>query len=296
MLKQTIGKVGNVQVGRVLDSYILGETMQAWFPDFDREAVKPHEHWLCPTHYEPESGHFAMPVPSWIFELNGHNVLIDTCAGNHKNRPGVGEFHMLNNRYLERLAQSGLRPEDIDYVLCTHLHIDHCGWNTRLENGKWVPTFPNARYVFSRVEYEAAKALAEDPKMPPFMKYLFEDSIYPIVEAGKAELVEGVHELLGALTLRPAPGHSPGHLRIELKSAGAEGVFIGDLLHSPVQVPFWQWSTRVDWDQKMAATTRRTLLEYCASENVLLLPGHFEAPYCGRIKTAGDTFAIDFGW
>jgi glyoxylase-like metal-dependent hydrolase (beta-lactamase superfamily II) len=228
--------------------------------------------------------------------VNGHNVLIDTCVGNHKQRPGVFEMHKLNTHYLQRLADVGLRPEDVDYVLCTHLHLDHTGWNTRLENGRWVPTFPNARYVFGKVEYEAAKEEAANPNTPQFIRNVFEDSIHPIVESGKAVLADGVHELLDALTLRPAYGHSPGHVRIELKSQGAQGVFAGDLMHSPVQIPFWQWSSRVCWNQKMAAASRRELLEFCVAENVLLLPGHFEAPHCGRIKAAGDSFAIDFGW
>ena len=296
MLKQGIGKVGEIEIARVLDSYILGETMQAWFPDFDREAVRAHVHWLCPTHYNPETGHFAMPVHSWIFQVNGYNVLIDTCVGNDKPRPGLFEFHKLTTNYLGRLAEAGMRPEDIDYVLCTHLHVDHVGWNTKLEDGRWVPTFPNAKYVLSRVEYEAAKADAENPKLPWFLKQVFADSIYPLVETGKAVLVGGVHELLGALTLRPAHGHSAGHMRIELKSQGAQGVFVGDLLHSPVQVPFWKWSTRVCWNQKMAAESRRELLEYCAAEDVLLLPGHFAMPYVGRIRHDGDTFAIKFEW
>jgi glyoxylase-like metal-dependent hydrolase (beta-lactamase superfamily II) len=293
---KSIGRIGGVEIGRVLDTYLLGETMQAWFPDFSRDAVTPHEHWLCPTHCDSESGHFPMPVHSWLVRVGGRNVLIDTCLGNDKSRPGLAEGHMLDTRYLERLTELGLTPDDVDYVLCTHLHVDHIGWNTRLENGRWVPTFPNARYVFSRTEYEAAKKAASDPPSRPFSRQMFEDSIHPIVEAGKACLVDGVYELLGQLALRPAPGHSPGHFRIELRSQGEVGVFAGDLLHSPIQVPLWEWSTRVCWDRSMTAASRRELREFGAAENALLLPGHFLAPHVGRIKRAGGTFAIDFGW
>ncbi len=293
---KSIGRIGSVEIGRVLDSYLLGETMQGWFPDFNRDAIKAHEHWLCPTHYDLESGHFAMPVHSWLLRVGRFNVLIDTCLGNDKFRPGLVEGHRLDTRYLTRLADIGLTPDDIDYVLCTHLHVDHIGWNTRLDNGHWVPTFPNARYVFSNTEYEAAKRDALDPTSRPFFKHASEDPIHPVVEAGKACLVDGVCELVDHLTLRPAPGHSPGHLRIELRSQGASGVFAGDILHSPIQVPLWEWSTRVCGDRRMAATSRRELLEFCASENALLLPAHFQAPHVGRIKRAGETFAIDFGW
>jgi glyoxylase-like metal-dependent hydrolase (beta-lactamase superfamily II) len=166
------------------------------------------------------------------------------------------------------------------------------GWTT----GAGSRPFPNARYVFSRTEYEAANRDALDPTSPPFFRHAFEDSIHPVVEAGKACLVDGVHELVDHLTLRPAPGHSPGHLRIELRSQGATGVFVGDMLHSPIQVPLWEWSTRVCWDKRMAAASRRELLEFCVSENAILLPGHFQAPHVGRIRRAGGTFAIDFGW
>jgi glyoxylase-like metal-dependent hydrolase (beta-lactamase superfamily II) len=296
MLKKHIGKIGLIEIARVLDSYLLGETMQAWFPDFDRKAVAAHEHWLCPNHYDAESGHFAMPVHSWVLRVGKYHVLIDACMGNDKVRPGLSEMHMLKNRYVERLAEVGLTPNHIDYVLCTHLHVDHVGWNTVLENGRWVPTFPNATYVLAKPEYEAAKAEAATPNLPPFLKQVFEDSIFPIVEAGRAQFVDGVHELLDGLTLRPAPGHSPGHVRIEIQSSGERGVFAGDILHSPVQVPFWQWSSRVCWDRAQSAVARRSLLEFCSSENAVLLPGHFEAPHVGRIREAAGTFAIDFGW
>jgi glyoxylase-like metal-dependent hydrolase (beta-lactamase superfamily II) len=293
---KSMGRVGSVEIGRVLDSYLLGETMQGWFPDFDREAVKPQESWLCPAHYDAESGHFPLPVHSWLLQVGRYNVLIDTCLGNDKARPGLVEGHMLNTRYVERMADLGVTPNDIDFVLCTHLHVDHVGWNTKLESGRWVPMFPNARYVWSKTEYEAAKENAFNPASQPFFKHVFEDSIHPVVEAGRARLVDGVHEVIDRLTLRPAMGHSPGHCRIELRSEGAVGVFAGDILHSPIQVPLWEWSTRACWDKRMAAVSRRELLEFCVDENALLLPGHFEAPHVGRIRRAGRTFAIDFGW
>lgn len=291
-----LGKIGHVEIGRVLDSYVLTETAQVFFPDFDREALAPHEGWLCPTHYDNESGHIPMPVHSWLLRVGDKNVLIDTCLGNNKTRPDKPEMHLLNNRYLERMTGLGVRPEEIDYVLCTHLHVDHVGWNTRLEHGRWVPTFPNARYVVSKTEYECAKRDAEDPQGSAFLRQVFEDLIYPVVETGKAALIDGSQTLLDGVTLQPAPGHSPGHLRIELRSGGDLGFFVGDILHSPIQVPLWKWSTRYCSDRVMAAQSRRQVLEDCVAENALLIPCHFETPYVGRIKEAGNTFAINFGW
>jgi glyoxylase-like metal-dependent hydrolase (beta-lactamase superfamily II) len=296
MLHNVEGRVGNIDIARIYDSSLRGETMQTWFPKFDREALRPHEHWLCPDHYDAESGHFEMPVHSWLFQVGGKNVLIDSCIGNDRDRPLVSEMHRLNTRYLDRLHATGLRPEDIDYVLCSHLHIDHVGWNTQLLDGRWVPTFPNARYIFNRTEYEATKDAAASDTVPQFIRNVFADAIYPVVEAGKVDLVEDGHELLGCLRLEPAPGHSPGHVRIELRSAGALGIFSGDILHSPAQVPMWEWSSKVCSDAALSAESRRSLLEFAASEGGLILAGHFVSPYVGRIRDMRGDFRIDFGW
>lgn len=295
MLITNEGTIGNVKIARVLDTHILGETAQSWFPDFNRDAVRPHEHWLCPHHFDPETGRIPMPVHSFVLETAHHLILVDTCVGNDKERPGVGEFHRLTTNYLHRLAAVGLRPEDIDYVMCTHLHVDHVGWNTRLVDGRWVPTFPNARYVVSKTEFEAARDEAITINFPA-IRNCFADSVLPIVEAGKMDFIDGIHEMLGVMTLRPAPGHSPGHMRIELRSDGQIGVFAGDMVHSPIQVPLWQWSSKVCWDKNMAAQSRRELLEFCVAEGALLLPGHFSSPHVGRIRDAHGTFALDFGW
>lgn len=293
---KAVGNVGSAEVARVLDGHLLIETAQTFFPDFDRDALKPYLHWLCPTHYDDESGRIPLPVHSWLIRLGGKTVLIDTCLGNDKVRPNMSEMHLLNTRYLERMAEVGVRPEDVDYVLCTHMHGDHVGWNTRLENGRWVPTFPNAQYVLSRTEYEASKIYAADPDCIPWIRNVFEDSLQPVVEAGKAVLVDGNHELLDGLKLRPSPGHTPGHVCIELRSQGAGAFFVGDLLHTPIQIPLWGWSTRYCWDRQMAAQSRRELFELCAAENALLLPAHFQAPHVGRIRETNDTFGIEFGW
>ncbi len=296
MLHNVEGRIGNVDIARIYDSSLRGETMQTWFPMFDREVLRPHEHWLCPDHYDAESGHFEMPVHSWLLQVGGKNVLIDSCIGNDRDRPLVSEMHRLNTRYLDRLHAAGLRPEDIDYVLCSHLHVDHVGWNTQLVDGRWVPTFPNARYIFNRTEYEATKEAAASDAVPQFIRNVFADAIYPVVEAGKVDLVEDGHELLGCLRLEAAPGHSPGHVRIELRSEGALGIFTGDILHSPVQVPMWEWSSKVCSDAAQSADSRRKLLEFATSEGGLILAGHFVSPYVGRIRDERGEFRIDFGW
>lgn len=294
MLKSQ-GRVGAIEIARVHDMTLLSETAQSWFPDFNRDAVRPHEHWLCPLHYDRETGRIPMPVHSFVLEIKGKIVLIDTCVGSGKDRPMIGEMHRLHTDYLDRLAQVGLTTADVDYVMCTHLHVDHVGWNTQMVDGRWVPTFPNARYIMARDEFLAAEAEAAETPMAA-LRNCFADSVMPVVDAGQVDFVEGVHEILDLLTLRPAPGHSAGHMRIELRSEGKTAVFSGDMIHSPMQIPLWQWSSKVCWDPAMATHARRELLEFCISEGALLLPGHFDAPHVARIRAENGSFMPQFGW
>jgi len=287
--------VGEAKIARLYDSSLNGETAQSLFPMFAREEVRPHERWLCPTHFNADSGHVPLPVQTFVIEARGKIILIDTCIGNDKDRPLVADMHMLTTRYLDRLAELGLQPEDVDYVMCTHLHPDHVGWNTQLIDERWVPTFPNARYVISRTEYENQKRDAATTSFSA-ARNTFNDSIQPIVSAGMVEFVDGVHELLDDFTFRPAPGHTVGHVRIELRSCGDSAVFAGDVLHSPLQIPLWHWSSKYCADHELAKQSRRELLEFCVSENALLIPGHFEAPYFARVKEVDGIFLPDFGW
>jgi glyoxylase-like metal-dependent hydrolase (beta-lactamase superfamily II) len=280
--------IGDVRVTR-LPEMVLVERAADLFPNFDAEAARAHEPWLAPHHYDPAAGTITMPVSSWLLRAGGWTILIDTCCGNHKDRLGIPGMHQLQTPFLERLAAAGVAPETVDFVLCTHLHLDHVGWNTQLIGGRWVPTFPNARYVVSRTELEHA---ASAPGR--LERLVYQDSIAPVVAAGLVETVDGEHGLLDLLTLRPAPGHSPGHVWIELASAGALGVFCGDIVHSPIQAPFWRWSTRYCEDPVQATATRRRLLDVCAETGALLLPAHFNHKPVARVRADGDVFALAF--
>lgn len=295
MLAKREGMVGAVEIARVFERNLIAPA-HVWFPTFDREALRPHEHWLCPHHFDTATGTFTMPVQSFILRDDRHTILIDTCIGNHKDRDGTPQMHMLDEPYLERLAAVGVSPEDVDYVMCTHLHVDHIGWNTQLIDGRWVPTFPNARYVMSKTEYDLTKAEAEAPEVSTFLRNCYQDSLLPIVEAGRELFVDGMDELLDLVTFRPAPGHTPGNMQIELRSQGNCAIFAGDILHSPMQIPMWEWSSMVCADAAGSAISRRALLERCVEEGALLVPGHFEAPHAGRIREDRGTFTIDFGW
>lgn len=226
----------------------------------------------------------------------GKNILIDSGYGNDKARPGNPDSDHLRTPYLERLQAVGVMPEDVDIVICTHLHLDHVGWNTRLRDGRWVPTFPNARYIWSKLDRIESARQSADARTPPFLRPVYGDSVEPVMMAGLAQEIEGAHAVDENITVRPAPGHSPGSMRVEVRSKNRCAVFTGDLLHSPIQIPLWRQASVVDADPEMAVTSRQELLSFCADENALLISAHFPDPFVGRITRKADSFKVRFGW
>jgi glyoxylase-like metal-dependent hydrolase (beta-lactamase superfamily II) len=198
---------------------------------------------------------------------------------------------MLDRPYMENFAKAGLKVEDIDYVLCTHLHVDHVGWNTRLDNGRWVPTFPNAKYVFSRTDRDFFDPARGEGGRNEINGRVFNDSVLPILEAKQDMLVDGSMQLGDDLTIEPAPGHSPGHVLITLKSRGAEALFIGDIMHNPIQVYHPHWSSAFCADPEQARGTRRRVLEHAAAKGSLIYPQHFAGPFFGRVAETAGGFA-----
>jgi glyoxylase-like metal-dependent hydrolase (beta-lactamase superfamily II) len=196
---------------------------------------------------------------------------------------------MANFPYLEELGKAGVQPEEIDFVMCTHLHIDHVGWNTRLQDGRWVPTFPNAKYIFARKEYEfweeRDRSGAEGP-----VPNVFDDSVLPVMEAGQAELVEMDYQFDNGLWFEPAPGHTAGNVVINLKSGDATAVLSGDVMHHPLQLARPDWSSRACEDHAQSARTRRALIERYADTPTLMCPAHFASPSMGHIVSRGDAF------
>ena len=286
--------IGDVRVTRIEEQMGPGFPAKDFFPEFDAEAFKAEQHWLAPTYFQAESGRLMTSIHSWLLRTGKHTILVDACSGNHKPRPGMPRFNMLNTQYLERLREAGVQPEEIDFVMCTHLHVDHVGWNTRLENGKWVPTFPNAKYVMSRTDYDHWSALAKKADTEVYQVNTYNDSVLPIVEARKAEFVSGVHAMCGCLTLKPAPGHTPGQIRVDLDSRGKRAIFAGDALHNPVQVPLWRWNSVFCEDRELARRSRHTLLADCVEQGALLMPAHFGSPHAAYIKANGDRFELDW--
>lgn len=261
---------------------------------FDRALVERHRDWLVPNHYLPAQDRLVTSIHSWLIRTGRHTILLDCCGGNHKNRPFSPRFHRLDTPFIDRLAAAGARPDDIDIVLCTHLHADHVGWNTVRKDGAWVPTFPRARYLFSRIEsryWDAAQnaAMRGDPR-----REAYDDSVLPVVARGQAELIDGIHALEDGITIEPAPGHTPGHVMLRIVRNGARGVFCGDAIHHPLQVYAPHWNHAADERPEEAALTRRRLLEHCAEQQAWLFPTHFGAPHVVAIKDVPDGFAARF--
>ena len=284
--------LGNFTLSRVVESdhpHLLATEV---FPDWTAEAVRPHLEWMVPRHFIPDGDKLVITIQSFLVKTPHHTILVDACGGNDKirNRP---RFHRQQNPWLETLAAAGARPEDIDFVLCTHMHVDHVGWNTRLENGRWVPTFPNARYLFARREYDHWRKLAASGGLARTGNY-FADSVLPVMEAGRAVLVEHDHGIEDGVWLEPLPGHSPGAVGLHLRSAGAEAVLCGDTMHHMIQCRLPDWSTNFCTDPAAARATRRALLERYADTGVLIYPAHFPAPTGGRVESAADEFTFRY--
>jgi len=285
----------SVRIDRVEDYLGPGFVPEGMFPSIQRWMLEAQGDWLLPNFYLPDIDRLRTSVHSWVVRTGRHNVLIDSCVGNHKVRHAVPSFHMRNEPWLERLATLGLRPQDIDYVFCTHLHADHIGWNTRLEDGRWVPTFPNARYLFGRTEF--ARWDARDPgyRATALNDGAFEDSILPVLEAGLVDLVDDGHQIDDLLRVEASPGHTPGHACARLKVAGSEALFTGDVIHHPIQIPYPQVCSTFDDDMARALETRMRLLDSCVDRDVRLFPTHFAEPHtCKVVSAPGGGYAIDW--
>jgi len=290
-----IFSVGNATVARIEETYQPVYDPKELFPDFTSEILAEHKRWLAPNHYDVATGKVKLSVHSWLLRVGKQKILIDACCGNHKSRPTRPWWNMLDTPYLDRLAAAGARPDEIDLVMCTHLHHDHVGWNTQLRDGKWVPTFPNARYVFSKPDVDYFQKLDVDPKTAPAEFGTFRECVLPILEAGRADLVSGAQRLNDHIEIVPAPGHSPGHVVFKLESGGQHAAFIGDVVHHLLQVHFPHWNFPKNSDPEQARSSRRMVLEHCASTGALVLPGHVGAPFAGHIEAAAGGFRPRFG-
>lgn len=288
--------VGEVRVSRVIEMEGPSFAIDDLFPDADAESVAAAlavaGDWLLPRFIAPEDRFLIMSLHSFVIRTARHVILVDTCVGNDKERPGRDAWHRRDGPFLDRLADAGVRPEDVDFVLCTHLHVDHVGWNTRLVDGRWVPTFPNARYIFARREYAFWEAKAAAARAGTVNVGSYDDSVLPVVEAGQAIFVDDDHAIEDGLWLEPAPEHTPGNVILNLVSGGERAAFTGDVMHHPLQLVRPDWSSRFCEDPGQSRATRRALIERFADSGTLILPAHFPTPTIGCIARTANGFRL----
>ena len=275
-------RIGDVTVTRVVELDRSSFEIGAMLPESTPERIAAQRDWMGPELLDPVTGVHKACIQSYVLRTPWHTVVIDTCVGNDKPRNGVPAWHMRRGTYLSDLAGAGVKPEDVDMVICTHLHVDHVGWNTRLEGGRWVPTFPRARYVIVREEFEFWKREGETGREE---FGLIDDSVMPVVEAGMADLVASDHVIDDRLRLEPAPGHTPAHVCVRLTTPAGQAIFTGDMMHRPIQVAEPEWNSRFCDDAALARKTRRGFLERHADADVIVLAAHF--PVAGRIVAPG---------
>jgi glyoxylase-like metal-dependent hydrolase (beta-lactamase superfamily II) len=282
--------LGDLSIQRIVEQEAPFFDPLTFFPTLTRELLEENRAWLEPAAIDPASGQLVLCVQSYIVRTPRHTILIDSCVGNDKPRPTRPFWDRLkSDTYMRGLATAGISVDDIDFVLCTHLHVDHVGWNTRLENGRWVPTFPKAHYVFSRKELDYWTGQVGKADVP-----WIEDSVLPIVAAGRAELVTSDHALGEHVRLEPTPGHTPDHFAVRVESGRERAVMCGDLIHSPLQARYPEISMRADYDPQQAAATRRRFLESVCDSGALVCTAHFPSPSIGRVARWGEGFRFDF--
>ncbi|MFE0330745.1 MBL fold metallo-hydrolase [Streptomyces sp. NPDC003753] len=281
-------QIGRTNVHRVDEIQVTG-LARTLLPDAT-PAVVAEVPWLPPSSVDGD-GELIASVHTFAIEVDGQRILVDTGVGNDKARPNPAWDH-LTTPFPDRLAAAGFPPESVDLVINTHLHMDHVGWNTRLDNGTWRPTFPNARYLMSRTEY----AYWDGAELPADRRELLVDSVHPVRDAGLLDLLDvpddGV-EVATGLRLLPAPGHTPGQLTVRIDSAGSSALITADCLHHPVQLARPGIGCIADTDPAMAARTRAALLASVADTGTLLLGSHFTHPTGGHVRRDGTAFRLD---
>ena len=283
---------GDITVTRIVEMEMPMLGAKEFFPDWKESAVEPHLDWMVPRHYDPVSGNVVINIQAFLVKTPRHTILVDTCVGNHKPRKRK-MFDGASFPWMRNFLELGVRPEDIDYVLCTHMHVDHVGWNTKLENGRWIPTFPNAKYIFAKTELEFWRQQSEQERMTRTGDYIA-DSVLPILEAKQEVLVEMDYQLDDGLSLQPLPGHTPGMVGLRIESAGSEAILCGDMMHHMIQCHIPDWSTIACADMQAARVTRKAFLDEYAETDVTIVPSHFPAPTAGLIVREREGFGFRY--
>jgi len=269
-------KIGNVLVTRIVEMEVAGGT-KFILPDATREACLPFD-WMQPNFMDSE-GNLIMSIHALVIDTGDKRIIVDTCIGNDKQR-NIPTWSNLQTNFLNDLEEAGYPKESIDLVMCTHLHVDHVGWNTMLVDGEWIPTFPNARYLIAEKEWTYWDANENEDLYGPVIS----DSVRPVVDAGMVDFVDDHFRLCNEVSLSPTPGHTPGHVSVLINSKKKRALITGDFIHHPVQMTKTDWCSPADFDQKLALLTRETLLEKYVNQDILIIGTHFATPTAGYIK------------
>jgi len=280
-------RIGDVTVTRVVEMEIPVpyNPNRAFLKEATPEALAAIP-WLAPDYVTPE-GHLRLSIHALLVEAPGLRLVVDTCIGNYRPRRLVGG-QSLSTGFLQAFEATGWARDSVDAVVCTHLHVDHVGWNTMREGDRWVPTFPKARYLIGRQEYDHWSADGDDE-----FQVILSDSIRPVFDAGLVDLVEMDHVISPEVRLVPTPGHTPGHVSVRIESAGEVGLITGDMVHHPCQLAHPEWSSPSDSDPVASAVMRRSIFESTAEQPVLVIGTHFAAPTAGLVRRDGDAFRFE---
>ena len=280
---------GDLTIHRIIEQETTFLPALELLPGLTPEVLADNRAWMQKAGALDANDVLILCFQSYVVKTPHHTILVDSCIGNDKPRPQRPNWNMkTDNTYMRMLATAGFAVEDIDFVMCTHLHPDHVGWNTRLHNGRWIPTFPNARYIFGKDEFDHWTAQNARIAVPSFA-----DSVLPIVEARQAETVRNDYEIGDHVRILPTPGPTPGHVAFTFGRGKDAAVFSGDLMHSPLQTRYPEMSAKFDVDQAQAGATRRSFLERYCDTDTLCCTAHFPSPSSGRIRRLGNGFSCE---
>ena len=278
-------RIGKVTVTKIVELEVTGGS-RFLLPQATYDEIRPIG-WLCPD-FADQHGRLKMSVHALVVETPDRRIIVDTCLGNDKEGRRIPSWNRLQTGFLADLAAAGYARETIDTVVCTHLHVDHVGWNTMLVEGRWVPTFPNARYLMGRIEYRHWTSRHDRDDM----RAVLADLVTPVSEAGLVDLVETEHRICDEVSLVPTPGHTPGHVSLRIASNGEEALITGDFMHHPCQIARPHWSSTADSAPDLARTTREAMLTGLAGAPVLVIGTHFAGRTAGHIVRDSPTFRL----
>ncbi|MEY9280925.1 glyoxylase-like metal-dependent hydrolase (beta-lactamase superfamily II) [Bradyrhizobium yuanmingense] len=278
--------VGDLTIHRIIEQETSFVPALEMLPGLTAEVLAENRAWMREARALDEEDVLLLCFQSYVVRTPHHTILVDSCIGNDKPRPNRPKWNMkTDDTYMRGLGAAGVLGRRHRLRDVQHLHVDHVGWNTRLENGRWVPTFPKARYLFAKQEFDHWSAQNEKTEIPPFV-----DSVLPVVEANRHELVGNDHEIGDHVRILPTPGHTPGHIAITMGRGKDDAVFSGDLMHSPLQTLYPELSIKFDVDPAEAAKTRRSFLERYCDTDTLCCTAHFPSPSVGKIRSKGNAF------